>query len=69
MGVARLKGDDYRISDNSGTININSTIENLQKIEELLNIVADDIKKLSILPTSESFYIDHKSLTVTKSST
>ena len=68
MGVARLKGD-YRISDNSGTININSTIENLQKIEELLNIVADDIKKLSILPTSKSFYVDHKSLTVTKSST
>ena len=42
MGVAILE-DDYRITDNSGLIDIDKTVNNLKKIEELLELVANEL--------------------------
>lgn len=42
MGIAKLK-DDYRIPKEDGTIDLSATIENLKKIERLLNAVAEKL--------------------------
>jgi hypothetical protein len=42
MGIAKLK-DDYRIPKEDGTIDLSATIENLKKIEQLLNAVAEKL--------------------------
>lgn len=44
MGVAKLS-EDYRVTGDSGIIDIKSTVVNLREIEKLLDLVASDLKK------------------------
>lgn len=42
MGIAKLAGD-YRVSTDEGLIDLPATIENLKKMEQLLNAVAEKL--------------------------